>query len=147
MALHWDLTEITDHENRCFYHDENGAEGPGDYMEPVTNALIWSTMGIGMGEITEENYEEFYRRLVAMALASGSTMLLTGKGKNRPITLSEVKAHIGLKCNVSYENPLAFQMKLGRRVTERAGYKLKDALDEAQADAAEQVVEDASEGE
>lgn len=143
MALHWDLTEIEDHENRCFYHDENGAEGPGNYMEPVTNALIWSTMGIGMGEITADNYEEFYRRLVAMALATGSTMLLSD-GKNRPITLAEVKAHIGLKCNVSYENPLAFQMKLGRRVTERADYKLKDAIDAAQADAAEQIVEDAS---
>jgi hypothetical protein len=146
MALHWDLTAIEDHKTICWEHRENGQDGPGEYMSDITNGFIWATMSVGLGEITEENYEEFYRRLIALSLVNGKPLRYGGDTPDRDYTLAEVRAHIGLKCNVSNINALAFTFRLGRNVSENAHYKLKAALDKAQADAAEQVVEDASKG-
>ena len=31
-----------------------------DAVWPITNALIWGTMSVAMGSITEDNWKEFY---------------------------------------------------------------------------------------
>lgn len=131
MALHWDIGAIPNFKELCHINhrmDENGEEVCD--LHPVTDSLIWSTMAVGIGEITEENYELFYRRMVALAKIHGP-MLRNADG-SMAITLADVKAHIGLKCNVSFQNSLEFQMGLGRRVWEDAGYaltKAKEALE------------------
>jgi hypothetical protein len=54
-------------------------------------SVIFATMAADMGEITEENHEEFYRRTVAFAMAINE----------KPwVSLDDVKACIGLKTNV-----------------------------------------------
>jgi len=148
MALHWDVTAIVNQEDLCWEYRENGEEGPGNYLHPVTNALIWSTIGVEMGTITEANYEEFYQRLRCTDRLHGP--MLRREGKPRPITLAEVKAHIGLKCNVSKASKTAFRNKLGRIMLEDASRDLynakKELADAEQADAAEAVLKDTSKG-
>lgn len=77
-------------------------------MNPLTNALIWATMSVRLGSVTAENYGEFWLRINLLERLSGHFMSQrdeAGDGfEARPITLEEVKAHIGLGCNVSDES-------------------------------------------
>lgn len=145
MALHWDLTAIEAHKTLCWINVREGEDGKevAD-INPVTDALIWSTMAVGMGKITDENYEEFYRRTRALASIHGP-MLRNSDGGNA-IALADVRDHIGLKCNVSYQHDLEFQMGLGRRVSEDAGRALAEARKALAAADAERAVVDASKG-
>ena len=76
-------------------------------MDPLTHALIWAPMGIQMGSITEDNYGEFWARVSLMEKLSGPFLHRRAQGAEgwepRPITLDEVKTHVGLKTNVSDE--------------------------------------------
>lgn len=105
MALTWDLTKIKDHDTICFIETETGEvdeDGkPLVRLNPVTEALIWTTMGVGIGRITEDNAGEFYARAYIMERANGA--MLTKQGEPAYLTIEDVQAHIGLSCNVSYE--------------------------------------------
>jgi hypothetical protein len=146
MALHWNIGDIANFKELCHINVRTNDKGEEICdIHPVTDALIWSCMSVGMGEITEQNYEEFYRRMVALAKIHGP--MLRNKDGSMAISLADVRAHIGLRCNVSFQHDLEFQMGLGRRVNDHAGSALVKARDDlAVADAAEQVVEDASKG-
>jgi hypothetical protein len=63
---------------------------------PKTHAIIFATMAAGMGEITEKNYIEFYLRVSASDAMSPWP-------KAEPITLEDVRRHIGLRTNVTTE--------------------------------------------
>lgn len=116
MALHFDLSKIANRETLCQVPDldENGIQRKdkdGDLLytfSPVTNILVMGTMFIDMGEITKENWRDFYTRLHMVELLGGVFLYETetqpdGRKtpKERPITIEDVKAHIGLKCNVA----------------------------------------------
>lgn len=77
-------------------------------LNPLTNCLIWATMGIGMGRITEESYGEFWLRMNMIERLNGPYLSKrTADGESwepRSVTLEEVKAHIGLGTNVSHES-------------------------------------------
>ena len=49
MALNYDLTKVA-------------ADWKDDAVWPITNALIWGTMSVGMNSISEVDWKEFYRR-------------------------------------------------------------------------------------
>lgn len=84
MSLNFKLTNIKDYETVCL--DEN------NHIKPITNNIIFSTMAVDMGEITEKNYVEFYTRLLMFDTAT--------QGDYQTIELDDIKAHIGLVCNV-----------------------------------------------
>lgn len=111
MALHWDLTKIANHDEVCWFtadrdvpeHDIKQGE---TLMNPKTNSLIWATMGVGIGEITEKTAPEFYARMQILNL------LDKYEGQ---ITAEDIHKHIGLKCNVTYESKASWL----KRVTAR----------------------------
>jgi hypothetical protein len=109
MSLNWNVEQVVNHEQVCFIEtDEKDSEGkPLRRMNPVTDALIWATISIKLGEITEANADDFYARLAIMEKLSGP-FLVDGEGNSRYITPEEVKAHIGLYCNVANEQPVKF---------------------------------------
>jgi hypothetical protein len=96
MSLDYDLTRVENrHEN--FPRREDGG------MNNVTETLIFATMTVGMGEITEETAPEFYARLSMYEhLFRPFLMKVDDDGTIVPrfITLDEVKGHIGLRTNV-----------------------------------------------
>lgn len=93
MALTYDLTKIRD----C------GAllDKPGKCF-PITEALIWATMAVGIGEITEKTADDFYDRLSIYERLFGP-LLRQYDPKGAPksfIKREDVLRHIGLKTNV-----------------------------------------------
>ena len=97
MSLNFKLDKIKNYTEVCH---------KGEELHPVTNGLIWSTMTVGLGEITAKNIDEWLIRL-ALADKLFGTMMFVGSGPNerqpRPFTREELVAHIGLTTNVSNE--------------------------------------------
>jgi len=104
MSLDWDLRNIADSGTVCW------SEGK---MNVVTECLIWSTLIVGMGEITNENWKEFLIRLRIYDNLFGS--FLYRKGEASKVTVQEMISHIGLKTNVPYERPGPWARKLLER--------------------------------
>lgn len=98
MSLNYDLGNIANYEEVCFTGKPDQRE-----MSPVTHALIFATMSVDIGRITEKNYLEFYSRAKFVAALFGSTLYETdeqGKCRERNFTIEEIRAHIGLRTNV-----------------------------------------------
>lgn len=104
MSLNFKLDKIKDYQTVC-WQDEK--------LSAVTDGLIWATMGVGLGEITEKNINEWLVRLTFSDKLFGTMLGLAGeKGERveRPFTRWELVQHIGLRTNVVNE-PRAKWMK------------------------------------
>jgi len=64
-----------------------------DMMYADTQSIIFTTMALGMGSITKENWLEFYARMNILERIHGFN----------PIPPQRLKEHIGLTTNVNYE--------------------------------------------
>lgn len=93
MSLDYQLEKITGYKELCWVPNP---EGEGVIMNPVTQNLIFSTISVGIGEITVLNYEEFYFRNNIMER-------LIDIPRNNRLTVQDVIDHIGLSTNVSFE--------------------------------------------
>ena len=112
MSLNWNLEAIENHKEVCWIKtDEKGDDGePRVRMNPVTETLIFMTMAVKLGSITEANADEFYARLKVIEKLEGPFMFKTEDGKKVDVyfTPEDVQAHIGLACNVSNETTTKF---------------------------------------
>lgn len=88
MALNWDATKVRDFDKLT---DEEAV---------IREALIWSTLGVGISRITEKNYKEFYARLRFIELLNGARRY-KDEMKPKYFTLEEVERFIGLTTNAS----------------------------------------------
>lgn len=86
MALHWDLTKCADSKALC-----DGDEWP------ITNAIIWSTIPIGLYKITAENLDEWIVRTAAYEKVCGA--VLRNGEEPVPMRREWLAARIGLECN------------------------------------------------
>jgi hypothetical protein len=90
----------------------------------VTEALIFATMAVDMGSITDSNVAEFAERLAAWQILSGP--ILTGwdesekKFTDLPVTMDMLRLRIGLKTNVATTTKTQFKAKLNRLLMEKA---------------------------
>lgn len=107
MSLNFDLREIPEDVRTIVAEEDQPISGikKGDrIMSPVTNALIWSTLGVGIGEINDDTAEEFYARLHLWELVNGAMLQTWPEDSDQPqprfITKDEVMAHKGLSTNV-----------------------------------------------
>lgn len=102
MSLRWDAKEC----------DEKAIDG--DKAKLITKAIALLTMPVGIGRITEKNYEEFFRRASAYESAVGAFITnWTGKEfVDEPVTLADVKLRIGLWSNASPLTRAAFDRGL-----------------------------------
>lgn len=96
MSLNWNLTAIADYETLCFI-----GEGEERRLNPVTDALIWYTLTVDIGQLTEKSFEEFFARMVIYDALRGP--LLWEAGGYRSITREELRQHIGLNTNASFK--------------------------------------------
>ena len=94
MALTVDTRRIKNHEEVCY----EAKTKDGYPYKPATHYLAWTSMAIGIGEITEKNYHEVYFRHKFLNQISIRQPLL-------PITLKDVYQHIGLETNVGKPEP------------------------------------------
>lgn len=108
MSLNWDISKVKNWEElydkgtwKNDFEFEPDPKGKEKRLQTRTDALIWVTMSVGMGQITEKNHEEFFKR-VAFLETIGSAYRMRG-GKPVKYTLEDIKRHIGLSTNVSTE--------------------------------------------
>jgi hypothetical protein len=93
MALHWNITNCKD--SKSLQTDEEW---------PITNALIWSTMSVGIRDINEKTIPEFYARLSVWESIVGPMFYEedeNGKPTERGVTLDDLRKRIGLHTNAS----------------------------------------------
>lgn len=114
MSLNYDLSRI----DRKFWHADEADETE----KVVTESMIWATIAVDMGEITEANAEEFARRLNSYQELRGAFMqrYVDGEMQERPLTLEDVRNRVGLKTNVTTTSKRAFTAKLARLARETA---------------------------
>jgi hypothetical protein len=119
MSLNWNIGSINDYKVTCFDRlpregnedrlNEGGFMGPFWYeskddptmlerLSVTTHTLIFATLSVDMGSITEKNADEFFRRLSEVEREGAYRKSAFG---DVPFTLEEVKAHIGLTTNVA----------------------------------------------
>lgn len=108
MSLDWNLEDIKDWETVTKADDGT--------MSPVTHALIMSTMGVGMGTITEANADEFAWRLDLYQHMYGALLVdvVDEEFVAHVVSPDEVRQHIGLRTNAALET----RVKWLKRITE-----------------------------
>jgi hypothetical protein len=97
MSLDYNLDDVNDVDGMCF-----GADG----MYPVTYALIHITMLVDIGEITDENHEEFFIRCSMYEK-------LFGAPYSRMPDYADIKAHVGLSTNVATKDMASWWKRMG----------------------------------
>lgn len=102
MALRWDISNCKDVE--AIKTDEEW---------PVTNALIWSTLVLQIGTITDKNIDEFCERMSICQKCFGALMV-NPKGEDRWITRKDIEKRIGLRTNVTTESKSKFNNEVIR---------------------------------
>lgn len=91
MSLNFQLSGIEDYKTVCY-------DGDGQ-LKVLTEAIIWATMIVEIGKITEENVGEFYARL-KVCEGLGKLTHMRGDGTPMMPKIEELIAHIGLYTNV-----------------------------------------------
>jgi len=116
MALHYNTTGIpASITTSPFDKDE---------WHPVTHYLMFTTMTVGMGEITKQNAPEFFRRVAIIQKIYGPALTyrdpLNKERVEAYVTLEDITNHIGLKTNVSTISKAEFNKKALAILEDRA---------------------------
>lgn len=114
MSLNWNVSNIADSNAVCFHHYTEDGE-PQRRLTQTTELLIFTTMVVGFGRITESNYQEFYKRVALFERLRGAVRVKkgdSGKFVDDPYTLEDIRQHIGLTTNVSEEKPAAWRKRI-----------------------------------
>lgn len=136
MPLNWSVRDVKNADDVCYktavktsVHD--GVVRGEEYLHPITNAIIWHTISIGLNEITPKNLDEWESRM-ALAYAVrwiDQSIVFAGyendgnvKWEPRMITRADLERHIGLTTNASYESPSAWRKRVMERM-EHEGLK------------------------
>jgi hypothetical protein len=130
MSLNWNIGKVKDYTNTCYERlplegnedrlKDGGFMGPYWYVSKddpntierltvTTQTLIFATMAVGLGTISEKNAEEFHRRLAWVE--RGGAFRRSAEG-DVPFTLDEVRAHVGMTTNVSDETKTKWNKRM-----------------------------------
>lgn len=123
MSLDFDISKVEWEEK---WIERDGKE----VMNPLTHTIIFTTMYVDMGEITEGNWQEFYTRVHAWELVVGagaSKRATKGDDEWEPyfITPEDVRRHIGLHTNVTKTSLASFKTKLWKIMEDKAKAEMK----------------------
>lgn len=101
MSLDFQLRDIKNYEEICFVGTQPWGNGEKE-LSDVTRTLIWDTLVVGLGQVTEQNLDEWVYRLHIMDLAYPRELR---------ITYQDLVNHIGLRTNASTITLAAFKKK------------------------------------
>jgi len=96
MALHFDYRKVKGPRVNPHNLEE---------IHPDLDRMIWATLFVDMGEVTEKNHKEFYFRLSMHERVTDAPYRTS---------IKVVRDYIGLETNVSHKTRLQFLKKLGR---------------------------------
>lgn len=138
MSLNFDLTKIENHKELCWLPSSKEAMANdmwNDFrvdpetdevtmMNPVTKAIVFRTMAVGMGTITFVNMEEFYARNVMFERIFDSSLVFMND-ENLGITPKNVHDHVGLSTNVSHETWAKWRNRIMDRARDEVLHEYK----------------------
>lgn len=105
MSLNWELSAIENWKELCFLPDDGG-------MKPKTYGLLMMSMCCGYSRITEKNYVDVFQRVQIYETTRG--VFAQNSEGPMPVTLADVKAHIGLHVNATPRTVKQFNDNLMR---------------------------------
>jgi hypothetical protein len=104
MSLDFDFTKCVKPTDRFWVPDTSpGAGKDRKVLRGVTHVIVWQTMLVDLGSITEKNIDEWMFRTRLASRFTGDLPINEFRGKNhlhRNITREELMDHIGLRTNV-----------------------------------------------
>lgn len=128
MSLNWTVTGIANHQavtTEIAPADDrtNGVKAGDRIWKGITTALVWRLAAIGIGTITEKTAEDVFVRSSLLSLLDGPPPITSfvpsptgrftaerpdgvkqvGDWVQRDFTVEEIRQHIGLSTNVTYE--------------------------------------------
>jgi hypothetical protein len=129
VSLNWDIGKVKDYE-AVWPHDQWEQDYESLTKEQQqeglkTEALIWLTIGIGMGDITEENVDEFTARVMIWEKVRGNYLRLDKEPYY--LTRSDIERRIGLWTNASRETKAAWNKNMMRLMWEDADRRVSNA--------------------
>lgn len=118
MALNFDVSAIADFKTITTHPTEP------DTWSPITEALVWHAMIIGVPTITQENAGEFFRRVAIWEHITGP-MLNGQRNLDWRITMADVVNHLGLRTNASSLSNAKFAAKVAQELGRQADLRLR----------------------
>mgnify|MGYP003112349563 FL=1 len=127
MALTWDLRNVNLPHETLYVKEDSGEE----HLNPITWAIVWSTIFIGFNELTEKNLNEWHRRMKQLEISGMGLLGEKDSDVKRMPNLRELKLHIGLKTNGSLiKKGSAWNRELVRQVNLTADTIIKQEREE-----------------
>tara|TARA_Y100001937_G_scaffold74659_1_gene101601 strand:+ start:25 stop:438 length:414 start_codon:yes stop_codon:yes gene_type:complete len=127
MALTWDLRNVDLPQETLYVKEDSGEE----HLNPITWAIVWSTIFIGFNEITEKNLNDWHRRMKQLEISGMGLLGEKDSDVKRMPNLRELKLHIGLKTNGSLiKKGSAWNRELVRQVNLTADTIIKKEKEE-----------------
>lgn len=122
MSLNWSIEDVKDWEEIKICHNPEGSNDDltrEQLVESIiTQAIVFRTMAVGIGHITEENADEFYVRSKMWERLNGSTVRLAGEDYS--ITLKDILRRVGLRTNASRFTDAQFDKNRSREMRQIA---------------------------
>jgi len=144
MALTWDITNVDLPQEILYEKNDEGEE----HLNPITWAIIWSTIFLGFNELTEKNLNDWHRRMKQLEISGMGLLGERDSDVKRMPNLEELKLHIGLKTNgAMIKKGSAWNRELVRQVnlaTDELVKKEKVELEEVENEIEEDVDENAT---
>ena len=113
MALNWNLGDIENFKSVCWNDDESFNE--------ETELLIFYTMNLGMGLITESNVNKFILRFRMYEVLFGMSKWRNVDGERiNAISDTLIRKHIGLRTNASKISDAEFNKKMLKQLVREA---------------------------
>ena len=127
MALTWDLRNVDLPQETLYVKEDSGEE----HLNPITWAIVWSTIFIGFNELTEKNLSDWHRRMKQLEISGMGLLGEKDSDVKRMPNLRELKLHIGLKTNGSLiKKGSAWNRELVRQVNLTADTIIKQEREE-----------------
>ena len=127
MALTWDLRNVNLPHETLYVKEDSGEE----HLNPITWAIVWSTIFIGFNELTEKNLNEWHIRMKQLEISGMGLLGEKDSDVKRMPNLRELKLHIGLKTNGSLiKKGSAWNRELVRQVNLTADTIIKQEREE-----------------
>tara|TARA_R100000005_G_scaffold95813_1_gene78938 strand:- start:1505 stop:1918 length:414 start_codon:yes stop_codon:yes gene_type:complete len=127
MALTWDLRNVNLPHETLYVKEDSGEE----HLNPITWAIVWSTIFIGFNELTEKNLNDWHRRMKQLEISGMGLLGEKDSDVKRMPNLRELKLHIGLKTNGSLiKKGSAWNRELVRQINLTADTIIKQEREE-----------------
>ena len=142
MSLNFDFGNVKNYETECWVCGEDGKpieDDDGNFTyDPTLHTLIWSSISVQLGSITESNAGQWFERLTALEMLYGAARTETiveeeANGAETSIRKdlfwdpADILRFVGLTTNVSSETDRKFWGGFKKEFSKRQAAKFKKA--------------------